>query len=146
MPAVNTATAIIDPIIHRTAIVRPGRVRGPKFPAPRCVIATVVHHTPELTPFATPPPKSSLCRRSNNQTINPTTKARPNNARTACMKPNDVIARKIGAQRGGPPAATAMPSFASKTGAGIRHVSITSITAHRTSAIRLARTRWSTSD
>ena len=47
MPAVNTAMAMIDPTIHSMATARPGIVRGPKFPAPRCVIATVVHHTPE---------------------------------------------------------------------------------------------------
>ena len=105
----NTAIAMMDPIIQSIAIARPGIERGPKLPIPRCVIATVVHQTLELKPRVIPPPNSSLRRRSKSHTIRPTAKERPIKARTACAKPNEVSVVSTGLQLGDPPAATAMP-------------------------------------
>ncbi len=110
MLAVNTAMVTIEPTIHRIATMRPGKVCGPKSPVTRCVIATVDHHTPEVSPFFMPPPKCSLWRRSNSQTRIPTAKAKPTKAPIACAKPNDVRVRIMGVQLASPPAGTAMPS------------------------------------
>ena len=98
MLAVNTAIVTIEAIIHTIATTRPSGVREPKFPVLRCVIATVDHQTPELNPLAKPPPKSSLWRRSKNQTRNPTANASPIRAKIAWAKPNEVKVRIIGCQ------------------------------------------------
>src|ERR1700684_894770 len=110
MLAVNTAIVTIEPISHKTATTRPGRVRGPKSPVTRCVIATVDHQIPELNPFVTPPPTCSLWRRSKSQTKNPPANAKPTKDMNAWANPNDVKVWTIGNQLASPPDKTAIPS------------------------------------